>query len=391
MKCRACNTPIEPFMSFGRMPLANGFLTAEQIPTEEFYNLAPAVCPQCSLFQIMEQPMPDRMFHSQYPYYTSNSMAMQKHFEAFANKVKERDPLFVIELGCNDGTMLRHFKDIGHLGIEPAANVAKVAIERGCNVIQGFFDHKFAQSIIGSDVNAVVAANVICHVADLPDLAAGVRAVLKDDGLFIFEEPYLPAMLNRNSFDQVYDEHVFMFSASSVRNAFSRYGLYLMDCEPQWAHGGSMRYTLGKQRDRMTDRAVDRLLLEAVLHQPGTYQQFKQNVERAKQQLRSTIIGLTKISQKRVVGYGATSKSTTVLNYCELTPDDIEYISDTTPIKQGKLSPGVHIPVKPYSEFQNNPPDVALLFAWNHREEIMAKETGFAGKWLNYVPGVSLT
>ncbi len=387
MNCRACDTPLEPFMSFGKMPLANGFLTADEIPDESFYELAPAVCGTCGLFQIMDQPMPDRMFHAQYPYYTSNSRHMQDHFEKFAKSI---GPGFVVELGCNDGTMLRHLPNA--LGIEPAANVAQVAGERGCRVWNNFFDSSLAKVIVEEfgEADAVVAANVICHVADLPDLCRGVRTLLASDGRFIFEEPYLPAMLNRTSFDQVYDEHVFMFSATSVRNAFRLHGLHLIDCEKQWAHGGSMRYTMSKTSNGLTDRAVDTLLLEAGLALPQTYLRFKDNVQFAKQRLRSTIIGLTKISKKKIVGYGATSKSTTVLNYCELTPDDVEYISDTTPIKQGKLSPGAHIPVRPYEEFVANYPDVALLFAWNHRDEIMAKEK-FPGQWLNYVPQVALS
>ncbi len=390
MDCRACGTELEPFMSFGQMPLANGFLTAEEVPREKFYELAPAVCRECGLFQIMEQPMPDRMFHANYPYYTSNSTLMQAHFEHFAKSI---GPGFVVELGCNDGTMLRHFINRRHLGIEPAANVAKVAEGRGCNVLHTFFDNDSATDIASEHGQAdyILAANVICHIADLPDLCEGVRTLLSDNGRFIFEEPYLPAMLNRTSFDQVYDEHVFMFSTNSVRNAFSRYGLYLIDCEAQWAHGGSMRYTLSKQRSGITDRAVDQLIFELPLRDPETYTNFKQRCEQAKQGLRAAIIGIRQINKQRIVGYGATSKSTTVLNYCELTPDDIEFISDTTPIKQGKLSPGAHIPVRPYEEFQKNPPDVALLFAWNHRDEIMAKEKDFTGKWLNYVPSVQLS
>ncbi len=383
MHCRACETPLEPFMSFGKMPLANGFLTEAEFKTEAYYELAPAVCPQCSLFQIMEQPLPDRMFHSQYPYYTSNSQQMQKHFEAFAKTI---GPGFVVEIGCNDGTLLQHFKDRPHLGIEPAANVAAVARKRGCTVIDGFFDSKFASSL-DCKADYILAANVICHVADLPDLCRGVHIALKDDGLFIFEEPYLPAMISRCSFDQIYDEHVFLFSVTSVERAFRRHGLYLIECQEQWAHGGSMRYTLSKQPLRPSLDVIGRLKTEYMLTQPGTYRLLKQSIEAKRIALQRAIGDL---HGRRIVGYGATSKSTTVTVYCQLGPSEIEYISDTTPIKQGKFSPGAHIPVRPYEEFEANPPDVALLFAWNHRAEIMAKET-FAGQWLNYVPAVSLS
>ncbi len=388
--CRACGAPLEPFMSFGKMPLANGFLTEEQIPKESFYELAPAVCGVCSLFQIMEQPMPDRMFHSQYPFYTSNSLHMQKHFEAFANTIKGRNPKFVVELGCNDGTMLKHFIGTPHLGIEPAQNVSRVAVERGCNVWNKFFDNELAKDIVCvyDEADVVAAANVVCHVANLPDLAAGVRRLLKPDGLFIFEEPYLPAMINRCSFDQIYDEHVFLFSVTSVLKAFSKHGLYLVDCAPQWAHGGSMRYYLSPLAGPISRDMDDHLQREKVhgLTDRKTYDILKSAINTKARILRETVAGLR---GKRIAGYGATSKSTTVTVYCGLGPNEIEYISDTTPIKQGKLSPGTHIPVRPYEVFQRDPPDVALLFAWNHSEEIYAKEKEFKGKWLNYVPAVT--
>ncbi len=391
--CRACGTPLEPFMSFGKMPLANGFLSAEEIPTEAFYELAPAVCSKCSLFQIMEQPMPDRMFHSQYPFYTSNSLHMQKHFEDFAATVKKlMNPTFVVELGCNDGTMLQHFKNIRHLGLEPAENVYRVALERDCNVWNRFFDRKLAKDIVKvyGQADAIIAANVVCHVADLPDLAAGVRTLLKPNGLFIFEEPYLPAMMERCSFDQIYDEHVFMFSCTSVWSAFMKHGLYLVGCEPQEAHGGSMRYYLEPEpaRWKATDKLYEQLKKEKFLDKPKTYLKLRSKIEKKRNRLRTAI---DKLRNKRIVGYGATSKSTTVTVYCGLGLDQIEYISDTTPIKQGKLSPGAHIPVKPHEEFVKDPPDVALLFAWNHRDEIYAKEKNFGGKWLNYVPEVILS
>jgi methylation protein EvaC len=342
----------------------------------------------------MEQPMPDRMFHSQYPFYTSNSTFMQEHFRKFAETVKARKPNFVVEIGCNDGTLLRHFKGMPHLGFEPAVNVAEIATNRGCVVQNIFFDSLQAEAVVEvfGKADAIVAANVICHIADLPDLAEGVRTLLKDDGVFIFEEPYLPAMMERCSFDQIYDEHVFIFSCNSVMSAFSRHGLYLVDCKPQEAHGGSMRYTLSPYGGSPISVRLDAYLSnedKLGLDKPKTYQTLKRHIEAKSNMLVSTIDAI-KREGKRIVGYGATSKSTTVTNYCGLGSDQIEYISDTTPIKQGKFSPGMHIPVKSHNEFAANLPDVALLFAWNHREEIYEKEKDFKGQWLNYVPAVGL-
>jgi len=403
-RCRVCDAPISAFMSFGRMPIANGFLTAEEIPDEYFFELAPAFCSQCSMFQLIEQPQPDKMFHGNYAFYSSTSRYMQMHFEAFAKSViadvlpGRADP-FVVELGSNDGIMLRHYHERGirHLGVEPSVNVADVARERGIKTISAFFNRKLAEDIVAEHGRAdvMLAANVMCHIPDLPGVAAGAQHLLKPDGVFIFEDPYLGDMIEKTSYDQIYDEHVFIFSASSVARAFAPHGLELVDVAPQITHGGSMRYTLAPKGSRpATARAAEQLGKERAqgLEKAETYLQFKRNCETSRTRLIQTLNEL-RAQGKRVVGYGATSKSTTVTNYCGITPEHVEFISDTTPIKQGKLSPGAHIPVRAYSEFTRVYPDYALLFAWNHSAEIREKEQGFiqsGGRWIVYVPEVKV-
>jgi len=403
-RCRVCDAPIEAFMSFGRMPIANGFLTANEIPNEYFFELAPAVCGACGMFQIMEQPAPEKMFHEQYAFFSSTSRHMQTHFEGFANAVLEgvlagrADP-FVVELGSNDGIMLRHFqrRKIRHLGIEPSVNVANVARGHGIDTISAFFDRKLADDIVAKHgrADAILAANVMCHIPDLPGVADGVQRLLKPDGVFIFEDPYLGDMIAKTSYDQIYDEHVFIFSVSSVARAFAMHGLELIDVMPQTTHGGSMRYMLAPKGSRAVSATVgDALAKERVqgLDQSGTYLRFKENCEASRGYLMQTLEEL-RGRGKRVVGYGATSKSTTVTNYCGITPGHVEFISDTTPIKQGKLSPGAHIPVKPYAEFTRQYPDYALLFAWNHAKEIRENESAFiaaGGQWIVYVPEVKV-
>jgi methylation protein EvaC len=403
-RCRVCDAPIDAFMSFGRMPIANGFLTANEIPNEYFFELAPAFCSACGMFQIMEQPEPEKMFHGQYAFFSSTSRHMQAHFEGFANAVLARvlagraDP-FVVELGSNDGIMLRHFQSRGirHLGIEPSINVADVARGHGINTISEFFSRKLADDIVAEHghADAILAANVMCHIPDLPGVAAGVQRLLKPDGVFIFEDPYLGDMIAKTSYDQIYDEHVFIFSVNSVARAFAMHGLELIDVMPQTTHGGSMRYMLAPKGSRVVSAAVgDALAKERAqgLDQGATYLRFKQNCEASRGLLMQTLEKL-RGQGKRVVGYGATSKSTTVTNYCGITPGHVEFISDTTPIKQGKLSPGAHIPVKPYTEFTRQYPDYALLFAWNHATEIREKESAFiaaGGRWIVFVPEVKI-
>jgi methylation protein EvaC len=391
-------------MSFGMMPIANGFIAAEEVDSEYFFELAPAFCSSCGMFQLTEQPQPDKMFHGHYAFYSSTSRLMQVHFEAFANSVMQdvlagrRDPL-VVELGSNDGIMLRHFHDRGirHLGIEPSVNVADVARERGIHTISAFFSPSLADEIVAEHgkADAILAANVMCHIADLRGIAEGVRRLLKPDGVLIFEDPYLGDMIAKTSYDQIYDEHVFIFSGESIKRAFAPYGLELVDVIPQITHGGSMRYLLAPKGSRPILPRVDALLEKERaqgLHKAETYVQFRRSCERSRAQLMQTLEDFS-AQNKRVVGYGATSKSTTVMNYCGITPRHVEFISDITPIKQGKLSPGAHIPVRPYDAFARQYPDYALLFAWNHAAEIRGKEKAFVaagGKWIVYVPQVEV-
>ena len=402
-RCRVCDNSIEAFMTFGRMPIANGFLTAEEIPNEYFFELAPAVCSACGMFQLTQQPDPERMFHGQYAFFSSTSRYMQAHFEGFASDVLKgvfgrADP-FVVELGSNDGIMLKHFQSRGirHLGIEPSVNVADVARGQGINTISAFFGPKLADDIVAEHgrADAVLAANVMCHIPDLSGVAAGVKRLLKPDGVLIFEDPYLGDMIAKTSYDQIYDEHVFIFSATSVGRAFAMHGLELIDVMPQITHGGSMRYMLAPKGSReVSEKVRDVLGKEQAqgLDQIATYSQFKKNCESSRSRLMQTLEDL-RGQGKRIVGYGATSKSTTVITYCGITSAHIEFISDTTPIKQGKLSPGAHIPVKSYAEFTRQYPDYALLFAWNHAAEIREKESAFVatgGQWIVYVPEVKI-
>lgn len=391
-------------MSFGKMPIANGFLTAGQFASEFFFELGPAFCSLCRMFQLIEQPAPERMFHENYAFFSSTSRYMQTHFKAFADLVisrvfsKRNDP-FVVELGSNDGIMLRHFKDAGfrHLGIEPSQNVADVARSQGIQTLSEFFNLELADRLVAQHghADAVLSANVMCHIPDINGVAAGIARLLRPDGVLMFEDPYLGDMIAKTSYDQIYDEHVFIFSATSVAWAFSQHGLELIDVMPQATHGGSMRYVLAPKGSHPISPNVGALLEKERaqgLQKSETFDQFHRNCEVSRKALRDLLESL-RCEGKRVVGYGATSKSTTVLNYCGIGPQLISYICDTTPIKQGKVSPGMHIPIKAYDAFKAEYPDYAVLFAWNHRDEIMAKEKDYmasGGKWVVFVPAVTV-
>ena len=401
--CLVCSTAIGPFISFGPMPIANGFLTAEQFGKEHFFNLQAGFCPSCKMVQLTELVDRELMFHENYAFYSSTSRRMAAHFQALAAEVQrdhlsESDP-FVVEIGSNDGIMLQHFASGGirHLGIEPSANVAQAARDKGIDTVCAFFDEELAKQIVAErgQADAFLGANVMCHIPYLHSVAAGIRTLLKPGGVLIFEDPYLGDIVEKTSYDQIYDEHAFYFSVASVTNLFAQHGMEVVDVQAQHVHGGSMRYVIARQGARPVSPAVSqqRLKEDALgLHLPETFVRLKQNIERSREQLLALLRNL-KQQGRRVVGYGATSKSTTVTNYCGITPDLVEFISDTTPIKQGKFSPGVHIPVRPYAAFEQQYPDYALLFAWNHREEIMEKEEQFrhlGGQWIVYVPQVEV-
>ena len=401
--CLICKTPIEPFLSFGKMPIANGFLAPEQYPEEYFFELKTAFCPRCKMVQLVDLVDERKMFHENYAFFSSTSVRMAEHFQRFAQGVMSEylgasDP-FVVEIGSNDGIMLQNFSRAGvrHLGIEPSANVAEVARGKGIRTISEFFNEDLASRIVAEhgQADAFLGANVMCHIPYLHSVAAGIKILLKPRGVLMFEDPYLGDIVQKTSYDQIYDEHAFYFSVASISHLFGEHGLEVIDVQPQNVHGGSMRYVIAHKGARPvlaavnTQRAKEDVL---GLHRPETYDGLRRNVERSRDELMSLLRDL-KRQGKRVVGYGATSKSATVTNYCGITPDLVEFISDTTPIKQGKFSPGAHIPVRPYRAFQERYPDYALLFAWNHAEEIMANEQKFrdaGGKWIIYVPKVQV-
>ncbi len=401
--CLICSKPIEPFMSFGKMPLANGFLERDQFVDEYFFELKVALCLNCGMFQLIEQPHRENMFNEHYPFFSGTSKRMAIHFQELAEHVKKdylpsQNP-FVVEIGSNDGIMLKHFAsaDIRHLGIEPSTNVAQVAIDNGINTICKFFDEEIAKQIVQEygQADAFLGANVMCHIPSLHSIAEGIRTLLKPNGIVMFEDPYLGDVIKNTTYDQIYDEHVFLFSLSSIKYLFEQHGMEVINIEPQETHGGSMRYIIAhKGAHHVSDKVYKQLEKEKGmgLDMPETYESFRKNCEHFRNNLMALLNDIRQ-QGKRIVGYAATSKSTTIINYCGITTNHLEFISDTTPVKQGKFSPKAHIPVRPYEEFVADYPDYALLFAYNHAEEIMAKEQRFiesGGKWIIYVPQVNV-
>jgi len=402
-KCLICDSEYSSFVDFGVMPIANAFATKEQIKNEYTFPMKVGFCSNCNMVQLVEQPDREKMFHGNYAFFSSTSNYMKEHFKLFSNSVSELQDLnensFVVEVGCNDGILLENFiiDDIPCLGVEPSENVAQVAMEKGIEVIIQYFDRPLAEHILQSHqkADAILSANVMCHIPYIHSIYDGVKTLLKEDGVFIFEDPYLGEIIEKTSFDQIYDEHVFLFSALSVNYLANMHDLELVNVEPQITHGGSMRYTIAHKGVKTVSQNVINLIKKEKklgLDKKQSYLGFTDNVNKIKNDLINLLTKL-KNDGKKVVAYGATSKSTTVTNYFGITPDLVECIYDTTPIKQNKLSPGAHIPVLPYDQFRESNPDYVLLFAWNHATEIMKKESDYMGHdrhWITYIPNVKV-
>ena len=396
MICKITKKKIKPFMSFGKMPIANGFLKKENFKNEFLFKMEVGFSNEISLFQLNEYPKPKLMFNKNYPFFTSSSKYMVDHFKNYSKWVKKKyfkNFKNIIEIGSNDGTLLKNFKSkkTNILGIEPSKNVALLAQKKKIKTINKFFTFKTAKSLIKfiKKTDLICAANAICHIPDLEDLIKGIDILLSKKGLFIFEEPYLGSMFEKVSYDQIYDEHIYMFSVTSVQKIFNLFNFELIDIQKQKTHGGSMRYVIGRKGEYKVKKIVNKYLKyenKMKINSIDGCLKFKKNCEKSKLKLRNKIFSI-KRKNKKIAGYAATSKSTTILNYCGINHKHIDYICDTTINKIGKYTPKTHIPIVNVEYFRKNIPDFTFLFAWNHKEEIFKKEKEILNKtkWIAHI------
>jgi methylation protein EvaC len=397
VKCKICTEELIDFLDLGQQPIANAFLRSEDLIKEEyFFNLATGFCNSCKMTQLVNTVAKEVMFNENYAYFASISKTMVDHFKIYSEELTRRfigdEKELVIELGCNDGIMLKHFDKsrVNLLGVEPSSNVAEVAKNNGFEVITKFFDVNLANEIKSQKGKAkiIYAANVVCHIESLHEVAEGVSLLLDDKGVFVFEDPYIVDIMEQNAYDQIYDEHVWFFSVTSLKNFFKRHGLMIFDVQRQSTHGGSMRYYVCKEGAYAIDENVNKALREEEekgILELETYQQFARNVEKSREMLLSKVKEL-KSQGKTICGYAASSKGTVVLNYCGIGKEILEFISDNTPTKQGLFSPGKHIPIVSPEELHQNLPDYALLLAWNYADEIKEKEKDTGMKFIVHIP-----
>lgn len=400
--CRICDGAVEEFLDLGPQPLPDAFLRPGDTDGEFFHRLAVGRCTSCTVVQLTGEIPRERVFHHDYPYRSAGSAAMREHFTRTALGFVETelagaaDPFFV-EIGCNDGTLLRTIAESGvrHLGFEPSGGVADVAREKGARVRTDFFEESTAAALREAEgpADVIYSSDTISQIPYTGSLLRGVDALLGPDGVFVFDDPYLRDMIEKTSFDQICNERFYLFSVRSVGAMAERFGFELVDAQRLPTYGGGLRYTIARAGARTPSASVARLLAEENdlgLAESEVLKGFASSVLRIRDDLTGLLRSLRE-SGKTVAGYGATAKSATVTNFCGIGPELVPYVCDTTPGKQHLLSPGMHIPVTPPETFSASYPDYALLFAWNHAEEIMAKEQGFreaGGKWIVYVPEV---
>ncbi len=390
--CRFCASPLETvFADLGMSPLANSYLTPERANgMEPFYPLRAFVCSRCFLVQLEDFETPDHIF-SDYAYFSSYSSTWLQHSEQYVEQMIERFGLDansqVVELASNDGYLLQYFRDrqIPVLGIEPAANVAEVAVQNGIPTLVEFFGREVAtQQAAEGPADLLLGNNVLAHVPDLNDFVGGMKILLKPGGVITMEFPHLMRLVDDNQFDTIYHEHFSYFSFVTVRRVFAAHGLKLFDVEELPTHGGSLRIYGAHDDDAArteTDRATElaERELRAGYEELDTYRAYARGVQEEKRSILSFLIDLKRES-RTIVGYGAPAKGNTMLNFCGVGTDFLDYTVDLNPHKQGHFLPGSHIPIYSPAHLRETRPDVVLILPWNLREEIVDQH-GYIREW----------
>ncbi|MEA2298297.1 MAG: hypothetical protein QOF77_1233 [Solirubrobacteraceae bacterium] len=390
--CRFCRQPLEHvFADLGMSPLANSYLSSEQLGSmEPFYPLRAYVCAACLLVQLEEFETPDHIF-TDYAYFSSYSTTWLEHAKRYAEEMTERlgldEASHVVELASNDGYLLQYFHErhIPVLGIEPAANVAKLALQKGIPTLVEFFGVETARSLVpDSAADLLIGNNVLAHVPDLNDFVAGMKIVLKPGGVITMEFPHLLSLVEQNQWDTIYHEHFSYFSFATVSQVFAAHGLRLFDVDRLPTHGGSLRiYGAHDDDDAHPDTEHTRELLAleraAGLDELATYAAYGQRVAADKMDILAFLIECRR-DGRRVVGYGAPAKGNTLLNYCGVGPEFIDYTCDLNPHKQGHFLPGSHIPIRSPEAIREDRPDVVLILPWNLKDEII-EQLSYIREW----------
>lgn len=391
-RCRLCGAALtRTFVDLGMSPLCESYVPADRVDAmESFYPLHALVCGSCFLVQLKEYVSAEAIF-SEYAYFSSFSTSWVKHAADYCSEMIDRLGLgpesLAVELASNDGYLLQHFAPLGvpALGIEPAANVAQAARDKGIETIVDFFGERLARQLVlkGRAADLVIGNNVLAQVPDLNDFVAGIRILLKPGGVATLEFPHLERLIAENQFDTIYHEHFSYFSMVTIDRLARRHRLRVIDVEELPTHGGSLRVHLAREESRWPVSPRVGTLLEreiaAGFADLATYSRFAEQVKQTKRRLLSLLISL-KEEGSSICGYGAPGKGNTLLNYCGIGPDFLDFTVDRNPYKHGRLTPGMRIPILPVEAIEAARPDYVLILPWNLRDEIV-RQMRHVGDW----------
>jgi SAM-dependent methyltransferase len=403
-QCRSCQSESgQLVLDLGEQPLANNLMREEDLARPEpRFPLRLLVCQSCWLMQLGELVPPVRLF-ADYPYFSSVSQTFREHVAAAAGRYLAEFGLGaghrVIEIASNDGCFLEHFRAAGvpALGIEPAANVAAVARARGIETVVEFFGQALANRLKaeGRQADLVLGNNVFAHAPEINDFVAGLGTVLKPGGRIILEFPYAVDFLRHTEFDTIYHEHVYYLALTPLVPLFHRHGLEILAVERLTIHGGSLRLFAGRPGEHGANDSVSRILeteREEGLGRPETYAAFAANARELRTALVS-LLGQLKAQGKRIAAYGASAKGSTLLNFCGLGRETLEFIADRSVHKQGKYAPGTRLPIVAVEELESRRPDYAVLLTWNFEREILAQQQAYrarGGRFIVPIPEVRI-
>ena len=389
------------FLNLGKQPIANSFLSSisrSSLKKEYFYKLIICFNTKNFLVSVKDPVNPKIQYTDQYAHRASESQTMREAFRKIAKKLQKRfKPKKVMEIGSNDGVFLKNFPKKKVVAVEPCKNLANLT-KKKFKTYPFFWNKKLSKKILNenSKIDLIFSSNTISHIPNLKETFQAVYDILSDKGVLVIEDPSLSSIIKINSYDQFYDEHVYVFSALSIKNIVEEFNLKLFDIEKISNHGGSLRYYLCKQeKNYKLSSRLKKILKDETklgLNNFKTFKKFANRVYKSKKKLVALLKRLKK-QNKKIISYGATYKSTTVFNYCKIGTEYFSYITDTTKNKQGKFTPGMHIPILPPEKGFNESVDYAYLGAWNFKKEIMKKEKKFikrGGKFITHVPDVRI-